>query len=112
MTTRPGKLPGRFVQFQQNYPQLFSAYEQLGKTAATAGPLKERDVLLVKLALAVGAKMEGAVHSHCRRALEGGITPDEIRHAILLSVTTMGFPSMMAGLSWVDDVISQSEGGN
>jgi alkylhydroperoxidase/carboxymuconolactone decarboxylase family protein YurZ len=57
--------------------------------------------------LAAGARLEGAVHSHCRRALEAGITPEEIRHAIVLSVTTVGFPSMMATLSWVDDILSE-----
>ena len=49
--------------------------------------------------------MEGAVHSHTRRAVEAGCTPEEIRHAVLLSTTTMGFPSMMKTLSWVEDII-------
>jgi alkylhydroperoxidase/carboxymuconolactone decarboxylase family protein YurZ len=53
----------------------------------------------------VGARHEGAVHSHTRKALEAGCRPAEIRHAVLLSVTTMGFPNMMAALSWVDDVL-------
>jgi 4-carboxymuconolactone decarboxylase len=108
MTTKPGKLPGRYLQFQQAHPEVFAAYDQLGKAAATGGPLQQREVALVKLALAAGARLEGAVHSHCRRALEAGVTPDEIRHVIILSVTTVGFPSMMATLSWVDDVLSQA----
>lgn len=109
MTTKPGKLPGRYTQFQQSHPNLFAAYEQLGKAAAAEGPLKERDVHLVRLAIAAGARLEGAVHSHCRRALESGITPDEIRHAIMLGVTTMGFPAMMATLTWVEDIISEAK---
>jgi alkylhydroperoxidase/carboxymuconolactone decarboxylase family protein YurZ len=108
MTTKPGKLPGRYVQFQQSHPKLFAAYEQLGKAAAAEGPLPEREVHLVRLATAAGARLQGAVHSHCRRALEAGLTPDEIRHAVLLGVTTMGFPAMMATLTWVEDIISES----
>jgi len=49
--------------------------------------------------------MKGAVHSHCRRALESAATPEEIRHVVLLTVTTLGFPSMMACLSWVDETL-------
>ena len=109
MTTKPGKLPGRYVQFQQSHPKVFEAYDQLGKAAAAEGPLDKKQVALVKLALAAGARMEGAVHSHCRRALEAGLTPDEIRHAIVLSVTTLGFPSMMACLSWVDDLLGETD---
>lgn len=108
MTTKPGKLPGRYLQFQQAHPEVFAAYDQLGKAASAGGPLQQKEVALVKLALAAGARLEGAVHSHCRRALEAGVTPDEIRHVIILSVTTVGFPSMMATLSWVDDVLSQA----
>ncbi|MBS1994172.1 MAG: carboxymuconolactone decarboxylase family protein [Cyanobacteria bacterium SZAS LIN-3] len=99
------KLPSRFVNFQKSYPDLFAAYDELGKQASSAGPLDRKQMALVKLGVAAGAKMEGAVHSHCRRALEAGLTPDEIRHAILLTVTTLGFPSMMACLSWVDETI-------
>lgn len=106
MTTKPGKLPGRYLQFQKAHPEVFAAYEQLGKAVAKEGPLTGREIALVKLAIAAGAKMEGAVHSHCRRGLEAGLTADEIKHAILLSVTTLGFPSMMATLSWVDDLLA------
>lgn len=53
--------------------------------------------------------MEGAVHSHTRKAIEGGITNDEIHAAVLLSLTTLGFPSMMKAMSWVDDIINPTK---
>ncbi len=100
------KIPGRFLQFKESYPKIFQAYESLGIAAAESGPLSKKEISLVKLGIAAGAKMEGAVHSHTRRALDAGASPDEIRHAILLSVTTLGFPSMMAVLSWVDEILN------
>ncbi|CAN5637447.1 carboxymuconolactone decarboxylase family protein [soil metagenome] len=103
--TDMSKLPTRFVKFQQTYPNVFNAYETLGQAASEAGPLDKKQIALVKLGIAAGARLEGAVHSHCRRALEAGATADEIRHVILLAVTTLGFPSMMAGLSWVDEIL-------
>ena len=100
------KLPGRFTAFQKSHPQVFKAYEELGKAAVAGGPLSPREIALVTLAIASGAKMEGALHSHTRRALEAGLDPEEIRHVALLSVTTLGFPNMMAILSWMDDILN------
>ena len=99
------KLPGRFLKFKENYPNVFQAYESLGLAASEAGPLSKKEIAIAKLAIASGAKMEGAVHSHTRRALEAGASREEIRHVVLLAVTTLGFPSMMAVLSWVDEVL-------
>ena len=104
-TPGPGKLPGRFLKFQKNYPAVYQAYDSLGAATAAAGPLDGRARALVKLAIAVGGQMEGAVHSHTRRALEAGCTAEEIRHVVLLGTTTLGFPSMMKTLSWVEDII-------
>lgn len=107
-TPGPHKLPGRYVQFQKRYPKLFAAYDALGNASAEAGPLNGKERALVKLALAIGGQMEGAVHSHTRRAIEAGCTGDEIRHVALLAVTTLGFPTMMKTLSWVDDVLDKA----
>jgi alkylhydroperoxidase/carboxymuconolactone decarboxylase family protein YurZ len=99
------KIPARYLQFQRSYPKVFKAYDALGAATQESGPLPHRSRALIKLAIAVGARLEGAVHSHTRRALAAGCTPEEIRHTVLLATTTLGFPSMMACLSWVDDVL-------
>jgi 4-carboxymuconolactone decarboxylase len=104
-TPGPGKLPGRYVQFQKQFPAVFKAYDALGNETAAAGPLEGKTRALVKLGIAVGGQMEGAVHSHARRAVEAGCTAAEIRHVALLGTTTLGFPSMMKTLSWVDDIL-------
>jgi alkylhydroperoxidase/carboxymuconolactone decarboxylase family protein YurZ len=58
----------------------------------------------VKLALAVGARLEGGVHAQVRKALEAGVTPAELHHVALLAMPTIGFPASMAALSWIDDL--------
>jgi alkylhydroperoxidase/carboxymuconolactone decarboxylase family protein YurZ len=88
---------------------VFKAYEALGLATQETGPLPRKTRALVKLALAVGARLEGAVHSHTRRAVEAGCSADEIRHVVLLATTTIGFPGMMAAFSWVDDVLKKSD---
>lgn len=98
-------LPSRFLEFQKKHPDLARAVEQLGTAASNAGPLDSKTIELVRLAIAVGAREEGAVHSHTRRALQAGATCEEIRHTVLLSITSIGFPNTMAAMSWVDDVL-------
>ncbi|MDX1740230.1 MAG: carboxymuconolactone decarboxylase family protein [Rhodothermales bacterium] len=99
------KLPTRFSAFLRDYPHVGDAYRSLGDATMGAGPLDKKTAQLVKLGIAIGLRHEGAVHAHCRKALEAGCTADEIRHATVLATTTMGFPSMMAALTWVDDVL-------
>ena len=43
-----------------------------------------------------------------RFALKAGCTETEIRHTVVLATTTLGFPSMMKCLSWVDDVLKDA----
>ena len=98
-------LPKRFVKFRADYPKVAEAFDELGTAVTGAGPLDKKTVELMRLALAVGAREEGGVHSHTRRAIEAGATPDEIRHVVLLSITAIGFPNAMAAMSWVEDVL-------
>jgi alkylhydroperoxidase/carboxymuconolactone decarboxylase family protein YurZ len=98
------KLPDWYAQVTRRHPKVLEAYERLGEACHSAGPLDGKARALVKLGIAVGARLEGAVHSHARRALEAGASLDEVRHTVLLATTTIGFPAMMAALSWVEDL--------
>ena len=98
-------LPKHYRKFQKQYPEVWQAYNALGLAAHAAGPLDARTRELVKLALAVGVGSEGAVHAHVRKSLALDISPDEIRQVVMLALPTVGFPRMMAALSWVDDIL-------
>jgi AhpD family alkylhydroperoxidase len=99
------KLPSAYRRFAADHPRIIAAYEALGDTTLGDGPLDRKTAELVKLGIAVGARLEGAVHAHVRRARDAGASADEIRHAVRLALTTIGFPSMMSALSWTNDVI-------
>lgn len=109
--TANSELPGQARSVANNKPALWKAYQKLGETCAEAGPLSASTIQQVKLAMAIGAGLEGAVHSHVRRALAEGVELDALRHVAYLAVTTLGFPRAVAALSWVEDVISESGGG-
>ena len=93
-------LPKVYKQFQKEFPEVWEHYTRLGESAANAGPLDEKTRELVKLGMAAATKSMSAVQSHTHRALETGASADEIQHAILLGITTIGFPGMMAAMSW------------
>ena len=101
------KLPDFLQGVIEEYPEVWKAYQSLGEACGTAGPLEPKTVRLVKLGLAIGAKSEGAVHSHVRRALREGITPEELQQVALLAVTSIGWSSAMAALSWIKDVVDK-----
>jgi len=95
----------QYLKIKELYPDFISAVESLGKAAKKEGPIDEKTSQLVQLAAAVAIRSEGSVHSHTKRAIGAGAEANEIYHAIILLTSTIGFPNVMAALSWADDVI-------
>mgnify|MGYP001097732913 CR=1 FL=1 len=98
-------LPDAYEAFQDQYTSLWQAYEKLGETAANSGPLDLKTRELIKLGMAAAYGSVSAVKSHTHRALEAGVSQEEIEHALLVGITTLGFPSMMAALSWAKEAV-------
>lgn len=101
------KLPRRYLGFKKQHAKVWRAYEKLGATAAESGPLDEKTRELIKLGMAAATRAESAVKSHVHRALDAGATLDEVNHALLVGVTTIGFPAMMTAWSWAQDAIAE-----
>jgi len=98
------KLPKNFQKMQKNHPELMTAVGNLGKIVRDAGPLDEKTINLLQMAAAAALRMEGAVHSHARRALSAGATEEEVRHALIVLTSTIGFPAVATATSWVNDL--------
>ncbi|MGF1615290.1 MAG: carboxymuconolactone decarboxylase family protein [Gammaproteobacteria bacterium] len=97
--------PEKYRELKTRHPNAISALETLGQTLKQEGPIDNKTAQLIQLAAAAAIRSEGAVHSHTRRALEAGSTAEEIRHAIILLTSTIGFPTMVAAMSWVDTIL-------
>lgn len=98
-------LPKQYESIRKRFKTYFKAAENLGKAAKAAGPVDEKTAQLIQIAAAAGIRSEGSVHSHTRRALEAGATPEEVYHALILCASTIGFPTVSAALSWAEDII-------
>ena len=90
----------------EQYPDVWNAYSDLGKATAESGPLTERERRLVKLALAIGAGSEGAVHSHTRRAKAEGIDEAAMLQVAMLAIGPLGLPRAVAAKTWIEDIVS------
>jgi alkylhydroperoxidase/carboxymuconolactone decarboxylase family protein YurZ len=97
-------LPSGAGEIAARYPEIWSAFTALGKACAEAGPIDKRTGRLVKLALAIGASSEGAVHSHARRGLDEGLKKEELKQIALLAIPTLGFPQAVKALTWIEDI--------
>ncbi len=98
-------LPEWYLSIKAKHEKYINALDELGKVIKQEGSLDEKTIHLVQLAAATAIRSEGAVHSHVRRALEAGAKPEEIYHATILLTSTIGFPTVSAALSWIDDII-------
>lgn len=98
-------VPRAYERLQSRHANFMQAVENLGEAARKDGPLDEKISHLIQLAAAAANRSEGAVHSHTRRALAAGATPEELRHAVILLASTIGFPAMVATSCWVDEAI-------
>ena len=101
------KYPGWYSFIKEKHGKFIQALEQLGEAARREGPLDEKTSQLIQLAGAAASRSEGSVHSHVRRALKAGATPEEIYHTVILLTSTIGFPHTSAALSWVYDVLAK-----
>lgn len=99
------RLPAQYLGIQKRFKGVIAALEDLGRATKAAGPLDTKTGELIQLAAAAAARSEGSVHSHTRRAQAAGATADEVRHAIVLLTSTIGFPAVSAALSWAEDVL-------
>jgi AhpD family alkylhydroperoxidase len=105
------KLPNIVEEIQRERPEVWQRYQALEAALAQAGPLDPKTQRLVKLALALGARHQGAVHSHTRRALREGATREELLHVALLGVTTLGWSHATMGRAWIQDIVAGAPAG-
>ena len=103
------KLPQWYEKLVKEHSEFISAIEELGKAVEGQGPLDEKTAHLIQMAAATAIRSHGAVRSHARRALEAGASTQELYHAVLCLISTLGFPVVAAAVGWVDDVVETAD---
>ena len=101
------ELPKFLQKVVERYPQIWERYGDLKDEISSIEALDPRTQALAKLAIAIGAGREGAVHSHTRRCLKEGIPTKELFHTALLAITTIGWSGGIRALSWINDEVEE-----
>ena len=104
MAQQPSAL---YLKLKERHSDLVEAVEALAKAARMSGPLDEKTGHLIQLGAAAAIHSKGSVCSHAMRALGSGATPAELRHTIIVLTSTIGFPTVAAALSWIDDLLEK-----
>jgi alkylhydroperoxidase/carboxymuconolactone decarboxylase family protein YurZ len=97
------KPPRTYEEFTERFPKLKDAWDLIGQ-AGDAGPLDEKTQRLVRLAVAIGAQREGAVHASVRKGLARGLTRAEMEQVVALAAGTVGLPTASAAFTWIRDI--------
>ena len=89
-----------FTRFKEEFPEVYSRHEELGKEIhEKAGPLGENSRWLIKIAISAACNHKRALATHIEKARTAGVTDEEIKHALLLLIPTVGFPLFMKAYS-------------
>jgi len=98
----PSRPPAVHRAFVTRFPNLGKAWDLVNEEGR-AGPLDGKTQRLVKLAVAIGAMREGAVHSGVRKVRDAGASLAEIEQVVALAASTIGLPAAVAVWTWVRD---------
>ena len=85
-----------FTGFKEEFPRVHADHETLGREIhEKSGPLPERSRWLIKIAISGASHHLISLETHILKAREAGVTEEEIKHALLMLITTTGFPTFM-----------------
>ena len=104
-----GARGGRYRAIGEKHPAVVAAYEALTAACRDAGPLGAHDVALLKVAISIGRCSWRSVHAHARKALEAGVSPEALRHLVLLSLPTIGLPATLDAQKWIEEAIAEQD---
>ena len=89
-----------FTAFKKDFPEIYQGHEALGKKIhEEGGPLPDKVRWLVKVAVSGATGHMLALETHIAKARKAGATDEEIKHALLLIIQTVGFPGFMEAYS-------------
>jgi 4-carboxymuconolactone decarboxylase len=89
-----------YTTLKKDFSGINAAHEALGeKIHKESGPLPEKLRWLIKIAISGASRHHLALETHIKKARAAGATEAEIKHALLLLIQTVGFPTFMEAYS-------------
>lgn len=96
-----------YEQTRTRFAQAFRSYDQLG--FGEAGPLDAKTRRIIRFCVACESGAETKVRNYTRNALREGISPEELRQAVVLTVDT-GDSRSIPSITWVEETMTSALG--
>jgi alkylhydroperoxidase/carboxymuconolactone decarboxylase family protein YurZ len=109
-TPNERELPKTLRSFIKKYPEIWNSYDNLGSSCTENGPLTEKMLELIKIAIHGANGMFTPFKTHVRLAIKTGATPDEIEHTIIQLLTSKGISQVMMCMKWANEVMNNKKG--
>ena|GEM_PF-2114123 len=101
------RLPSTLRQFIERYPKVWSAHESLGMECAQAGPLSDKQIQLIKIAVTGSLTLETAFKTHVQKSIQAGASKREIEHTIIQMLPILGMGKTMMAMKWYQESLSR-----
>ncbi|MGO9643523.1 MAG: carboxymuconolactone decarboxylase family protein [Candidatus Bathyarchaeia archaeon] len=101
------RLPSTLRQFIEKYPNVWSAHESLGMECAQAGPLSEKQIQLIKIAVTGSLTLETAFKTHIQKSVQAGTSKREIEHTIIQLLPILGMGRTMMAMKWYQESLKR-----
>jgi alkylhydroperoxidase/carboxymuconolactone decarboxylase family protein YurZ len=102
------KAPKKYHEFIERFPELGEAWNKITE-AGSKGKLDAKTCRLIKLAIALGAQKQSPASASVRKALDLGITLEELEQVVALAASTIGLPGTVASWSWVTEAYEKAK---
>lgn len=97
------QLPPTLRKFIQRNPKIWESHEALGIACRKAGPLSDKEIEFIKMAITASQMLETAFKTHAKKASEAGATGEEMQHVIIQLLPIMGLGRTMMAAKWLED---------
>lgn len=104
------RIPKTYQKFAERRPEVLAAYDALNERVKSMGALSDEEIMLVKLAISIGAGMDGAAASQTRKAVKSGVAGEKLEQVAILALPTLGLPRMMQAFKTISGILEQSGG--
>ena len=97
------QLPSTLRKFIERNPKIWESHEALGLACRKAGPLSDKHIEFIKMAITASQMLETAFKTHARKAAEAGASRDELEHVVIQLLPIMGLGRTMMAAKWLEE---------
>jgi alkylhydroperoxidase/carboxymuconolactone decarboxylase family protein YurZ len=84
------QLPSALKKFIQRNPKIWQSHEALGLACKKAGPLPEKQIEFIKIAIASTQTLETAFKTHNGKAAQAGASSNEMEQVVIQPLPIVG----------------------